>query len=47
VFPGHVLGTVGKPSARKGARALFRVIWTNGGKDIEFQSFSMNKKIKK
>jgi len=30
---------------RRGARALFRGIWTYGWKVIEFQSFSMNKKI--
>jgi len=42
-----LLGTVGKPSARRGAWALFRGVWTYGGKVIEFQSFSMNKKIRK
>jgi len=41
-----MLDAVGKPSVRRGARALFRSIWTYGGKVIEFQSFSMNKKIK-
>jgi len=39
-----VLGTIRKPSARRGAQALFRGIWTNVGKVNEFQSFSMNKK---
>jgi len=34
-----VLGTVGKPLARRGARAWFRGIPTYGGKVIEFQSF--------
>jgi len=42
-----VLGTNGKPSVRRGARALFYSVWTYGGKVIEFQSFSMNIKIKK
>jgi len=42
-----MLGTVGKPLARRGARAWFHSVWTYGGKMIEFQSFSMNKKIKK
>jgi len=46
-IPGHVLGTDGKPSARRDARALFRGVWTYDGKVIEFQSFSMNKKIRK
>jgi len=41
-----MLGTVGKPSARRGARAWFCGVPTYGGKVIEFQSFSMNKKIK-
>jgi len=31
--------TVGKPSARRGARAWFRGIPTNSEKVIEFQSF--------
>jgi len=44
---GHVLGTVGKPSVRRGAWAWFRGIPSYSGKVIEFQSFSMNKKIKK
>jgi len=39
-----VLHTVGKPLARRGARAWFQSIPTCGGKVIEFQSFSMNKK---
>jgi len=39
-----VLGTVGKPLVRRGAWAWFRGILTYGGKVIEFQSFSMNKK---
>jgi len=43
---GDILGTVGKPSARKGAWALIRGVWTYNGKVIEFQSFSMNKKIR-
>jgi len=34
-----VLGIVGKPLARRGARALFCGISTYGGKVIEFQSF--------
>jgi len=34
-----VLGTVGKPSASTGARALFRGVWTYGGKVMDFQSF--------
>jgi len=42
-----MLGIVGRPLARRGAKALFRSIWTYGGKMIEFQSFSMNKKIRK
>jgi len=42
-----MLGTVGKPLARRDAWALSRGIWTYGGKVIEFQSFSMNKKIRK
>jgi len=42
-----MLGTVGKPSVRRGAWAWFHGIPTYGGKVIEFQSFSMNKKIKK
>jgi len=41
-----MLGTVEKPSARKGAWAWFHGIPTYGGKVIEFQSFYMNKKIK-
>jgi len=40
--PGRMLGTVGKLSARRGARAWFRGIPTNGEKVIEFQSFSNN-----
>jgi len=51
VSSGCMLGTVGKLSARKGARAWFCGIPTYGGKAhgkvIEFQSFSMNKKIRK
>jgi len=43
----RVLGTVGKLSARRGAWAWFRGIWTYGEKVIGFQSFSMNKKINK
>jgi len=46
-FVGQVVGTVGKPSARRGARAWFRGIPTYSKKVIEFQSFSMNKKIRK
>jgi len=34
-----MLGIAGKPSARKGAKALFRGVWTYGMKVIEFQSF--------
>ena len=39
-----MLGIIGKPLARKGARAWFRVIWTYGVKVIEFQSFCELKK---
>jgi len=45
VSSGRVLGTVGKVLARRGARAWFCVVWTYGGKVIEFQSFSMDKKF--
>jgi len=34
-----MLGTVGKPSARKGARALFHGVWTYGGKVLNFKVF--------
>ncbi len=45
--PGRVFGTVGKLSARRGARALFRDVWIHGVKVIEFQSFFLSKKIRK
>jgi len=43
VSHGDVLGTVGKPLAKRGAQALFRGVPTYSGKVIEFQTFSMNK----
>jgi len=42
-----MFGTVRKPLARRGARALFCGVWTYNGKVIEFQSSSINKKIRK
>jgi len=39
VSPGDVLGTLGKPLARRGAWALFSGIRTYGGKVMDFQSF--------
>ena len=42
-----MLGIIGKPLARRGARAWFRIIWTYGVKVIEFQSFRGLKKIEK
>jgi len=32
-----VLGTLGKPLARRGAWALFHGVWTYGGKVMDFQ----------
>jgi len=31
-----MLGAIGKPLAKKGAQALFLVVWTYGVKVIEF-----------
>jgi len=42
-----MLGIIGKPLMKRGARAWFCGIPTYGGKVIEFQSLSMNKKIRK
>jgi len=42
-----MLGTVGKPLVRRRAWAWFCGIPTYGGKVIEFQIFSVNKKNKK
>jgi len=42
-----VLDTIGRPLARRGARALFSGVWTYDGKVIEFQSFFVNKKKRK
>jgi len=39
VSPNCVLGTIGEPSTRRGALALFCGVPTHGRKDIEFQSF--------
>jgi len=39
VSPGCMLGTIGKPLARRGARALFCDVLTYGGKIMDFQSF--------
>ena len=37
--PGRVLGTVGKPSARRSARVLFRGVPMDTVKVMNFQSF--------
>jgi len=47
VSPGRELGTVGKILGRRGARTWFHGVPTYNGKVMDFQSFSMNKKIKK
>jgi len=42
-----VVGTVGKPSAKRGAWSFFRGVPIYNGKVIEFQKNYMNKKIRK